>query len=96
MINYTWKIHSLTKRTINNVDNVVFTIVWEKFGIDEDGYSGSVKTAENFNIEDIDTETFVPYEQLTEEILIDWIKNNINEEGINKSIELEIEKSRSH
>lgn len=55
MINYTWKIHSLTKRTINNVDNVVFTIVWEKFGIDEDGYSGSVKTAENFNIEDIDT-----------------------------------------
>lgn len=95
MINYTWKIHSLTKRTINAVNNVVFTVVWEKFGITDDGYSGSVKSAANFNIVDIEEEKFVPYEQLTEEILIEWVKNFIDEESINKGIEQEIEKAKS-
>lgn len=96
MINYTWKIHAITKRTINSVDSVVFTVVWEKFGIDSDGYSGSVKMAANFNIDDIDESSFVPYEELTEEILIEWIKNFIDEETVNQSIEEEIEKSRSN
>lgn len=96
MINYTWKIHSLTKRTINNTESVIFTVVWEKFGIDENGYSGSIKTTITFNVNEIDENSFIPYEQLTEEILIDWIRNNINEEAINKGIEAEIEKSKSH
>jgi len=96
MINYTWKIHSLTKRTINTIDSVVFTVVWEKFGIDEDGYTGSVKAAANFNIEDIDESSFVPYEQLTEEILINWVKDFINEDSVNQGIEAEIEKAKSN
>jgi len=95
MINYTWKIHSLTKRTINTVDSVVFTVVWEKFGIADDGYSGSVKSAANFNIVDIDENFFVPYDQLTEEIIIDWVKNFIDEDSVNQGIEIEIEKARS-
>lgn len=95
MINYTWKIHSLTKRTINTVDSVVFTVVWEKFGIADDGYSGSIKTSTGFDIEDIDTEIFVPYDQLTEEIIIDWVKNVIDEDSINRGIDTEIEKARS-
>jgi hypothetical protein len=96
MINYTWKIHSLTKRTINTVDSVVFTVVWEKFGIADDGYSGSVKSAANFNIGDIDENSFVPYDQLTEEIIVGWVKNFIDENSVNKGIEAEIEKARSH
>lgn len=95
MINYTWKIHAITKRTINSVDSVVFTVVWEKFGIDSDGYSGSVKSAANFTIDEIDESSFVPYEELTEEILIDWVKNFINEDVVNQGIEAEIEKARS-
>lgn len=96
MINYTWKIHTITKRTINSVDSVVFTVVWEKFGIDSDGYSGSVKMAANFNIDDIDESSFVPYEELTEEIVVSWIKNFIDENSVNIRIEAEIEKSRSN
>lgn len=95
MINYSWKIHSLTKRTINNIESVIFTVVWEKFGIDENGYSGSIKTTISFNINEIDENSFIPYEQLTEEILIDWVKDFINEEAINKGIEQEIEKAKS-
>lgn len=95
MINYTWKIHAITKRTINSVDSVVFTVVWEKFGIADDGYSGSIKAAANFNIADIDENSFVAYEELTEEILIDWVKNFINEDVVNQGIEAEIEKARS-
>jgi hypothetical protein len=95
MTNYTWKIHAITKRTINSIDNVVFTVVWEKFGIEDDGYSGSIKSAANFNIGDIDESSFVPYDQLTEEIVIDWVKNFIDEESVNRGIEIEIEKARS-
>ena len=95
MINYTWKIHAITKRTINSVDSVVFTVVWEKFGIAGDGYSGSIKEAANFNIADIDESSFVPYEELTEEIVVSWIKNSISEESVNRGIEAEIEKARS-
>lgn len=95
MINYTWKIHAITKRTINSVDSVVFTVVWEKFGIDSDGYSGSVKAAANFSIDEIDENSFVPYDQLTEEIVVDWLRNFINEDVINQGIEAEIEKARS-
>ena len=39
MTNYTWKIHSLTKRTINSIDSVIFTAVWEKFGISDDVFT---------------------------------------------------------
>lgn len=95
MINYSWKIHSLTKRTINNIESVIFTVVWEKFGIDENGYSGSIKTTISFNINEIDENSFIPYEQLTEEILIEWVKDFTDEESINKGIETEIEKAKS-
>lgn len=96
MTNYTWKIHSLTKRTINSIDSAIFTVVWEKFGISDDGYSGSVKTSSNFDINNIDVNSFIPYEELTEEILINWIKSSINEDSINNAIDVEIEKARSH
>jgi len=96
MINYTWKIHSITKKTVNNIDSVVFAVVWEKFGLSDDGYSGSIKSSANFNIDDIDENSFVPYNQLIEEVVVSWIKSFIDEENINKLIEKEIEKSRSN
>lgn len=93
---YTWKIHSLGKRTINNVDSVVFNVVWEKFGITDDGYSGSVREGTNFNIRNIDFTSIIPYEQLSEENVIDWIKNTVNQSAIDKRIEAEIEKAKAH
>lgn len=93
---YTWKIHSVVKRTIQETSDVVFNAVWEKFGITEDGYSGSVKSSVSFEIGDIDPSLFVQYDQLTEEIIVSWVKNFINEDIINQNIEQEIEKARSH
>ena len=81
MINYTWKIHSITKKTVNNIDSVVFAVVWEKFGLSDDGYSGSIKSSANFNIDDIDENSFVPYDQLIEEVLPELVKT-----GENKSV----------
>jgi hypothetical protein len=96
MIKYDWKIHSLTKKTINSFDNVIFTVVCEKIGIDEDGYIGSMKTAVNFNIDDIDFDFFVPYEKLTKEIILSWITNFVDENVIDQIINDQFEKSRSH
>lgn len=93
---YTWKIHSVVKRTIQETSDVVFNVVWEKFGLDDDGYSGSVKSSVSFEIDGIDSSSFITYDQLTEEIVVSWVKNAIDENAINQSIEQEIEKARSH
>lgn len=92
---YTWKIHSITKKTIQETSDVVFNVVWEKFGLDDDGYSGSVKSSVTFEIDEIDTSSFVTYDQLTEEIVVNWVKNLVGNSP-NYYIEQEIEKARSH
>lgn len=55
--------------------------MWEKFGLSDDGYSGSIKSSANFNIDDIDENSFVPYNQLIEEVLPELVKT-----GENKSV----------
>lgn len=94
MTTYTWKIHSVVKKVVNTVDSVVISTTWEKFGTAPDGYSGSVKAAANFNIGDIDESSFVPYDQLSEDDVVQWVRDFINEEGVDKIIEAEIQKAR--
>ena len=94
MTTYTWKVHSVIKKVVNTVDSVVISTTWEKIGTASDGYSGSVKTTSSFNVSEIDEDSFVPYDQLSEDDVVQWIRNNINEEAIDNVIEAEIQKAR--
>lgn len=96
MTTYTWKINSLTKKTINSVENVVFVIVWEKIGRSPEGYYGHFRQALNLKIDDVDTNNFIVFDELKEEDVIEWVKKNVDEAEINAYIETEIEKSKSH
>lgn len=95
MINYTWKVSLLKKKNIGEFSDVIVSAVWEKTGVDSDGYGGTYKILTEFDIDEIDLNQFITYESLTEENIIEWIKKNSNEDDVNNHILAEIERSRS-
>lgn len=94
MINYTYNIGAITKKTINGIENSIFQVVWEKIGVDENGNRGVFKIATTFDTSEVGTsESFIPYENLTEEIIIGWIESVTTEEQVNGVILERIQKS---
>lgn len=77
-ITYKWTITSLKVRNIDDsrIDAVVQTH-WSKVGTDENGNEGVYHGATMFTIDP--NEDFIPFEQLTEETIFDWVKSNISD-----------------
>ena len=97
MIQYTWRIHSLTKETVGDVNDVITEITWQKIGVEkETGYIGSVKRQTIFTEDQLKTDSFVPYDQLTEKVVLEWIESTVNQNQLNNIIEQEIEKRKSN
>jgi hypothetical protein len=94
MITYNWIIHSLTKRTLNNYQDVIISVVWEKIGTDHHGHVGSCKSSINFDLNNINLDLLIPYGNLKKEDLIRWVLSIVDEQYINNSILNEIENSR--
>lgn len=94
MINYTYNINSITKKTINDIEDVVFNVVWEKVGVDENGNRGVFKLATEFDTSEVGINTaFVAYDNLTKETVIGWIESVNNEDDVQENILEQIQKS---
>ena len=92
-ITYTWKLTSFKKVTKSGLEDVVFQTYWEKEGTDEFGNKGKFVGATPFDLNQIDPENFTPYESLTEEIVLGWIKSIVvgtYEEHVNEQIAKQI------
>lgn len=91
-ITYTWEITGIKLRDeFDHADAVVQTY-WKKTGTDANGNEGSFSGATPFSSEN--TENFVPFEQLTEETVLGWIKSVVvgsYEEHVNGMIQKEID-----
>lgn len=73
-MNITWKIDSLeTKPTVGDFQDVVYTAHWRVYGT-EDVHTASVYGSMTLTF-DPNTSNFVPYEQLTEEVIVGWVKD---------------------
>lgn len=72
-INYTWKITSLKVKNQNELENVVVQTYWEKMGTDENGNQGKFTGATPFSL--TTSNNFTPFSELTEEIVLGWIKD---------------------
>ena len=95
MINYTWKVTQLLTETIEGNENYVVIAHCETIGVDGE-YSASVPNVIQFSTEDVTV--FIPYEDLTEEMVINWIKESLGEEGvlsIEASIQAQIEAQKN-
>jgi len=92
-ITYTWKLESMKVKDYSSLSNVVIQTYWKKTGVDENGVEAFFMGATPFTPENVDANNFVPYDQLTEETILNWIKSIVvgdYEAHVNGRIEQQI------
>ena len=78
MTTYTWTINQMF--TIQQPDpNYVVNVIWTLTGVDGE-YTASIGGNTVFDSQQSDT--FIPYNELTEQIVIGWVQTNLGEQGI--------------
>ncbi len=89
-ITYTWEVTGIKTTTLDSTPNVVVQTYWKKTGIDENGNEGTFSGATPFSALSMPAgTTFVPFEQLTEDDVLSWIKAVVvgsYEEHVNEQI----------
>ncbi len=86
MKNYTWTVGSLYTLDTESETNYVVNAVYEVVGTEElDGvtYTSSIKDTVTFKV--VSGDNFVPYEDLTNNIVVEWIKSEIGDLGVEGS-----------
>lgn len=88
-ITYKWEVTGIKVASVNETPNVIVQTYWKKTGTDEDGNEGSFSGATPFSSDSMpENTTFIPFDELTEEIVLEWIKaivvgayeNHVNEQ----------------
>ena len=95
---YSWKIKEIIKKDIEDKENVVYKVFWEKIGTDENGNVGSAHGSSLFNTDKIGYDGFVEYDNLTEELVLEWILDTITEsydKRLNKKISNRIDQIKN-
>lgn len=93
-VTYTWKITGLKARDEGGHTNAVVQTYWQKVGTDENGNQGTFSGATPFSAADVPAGQFIPYEDLTEEIVLGWIQSVVvggYEEHVNGQIQKQID-----
>lgn len=93
-ITYTWKLTSMKKRNTGSLNEVVFQTYWTKTGTDANGNTGVFSGATPFEPEQIDPTNFTAFKDLTQEVVLGWIKAKVTgayEEHVNSHILRQIE-----
>ena len=83
----TWTIHQLERQV---ADGLVTTAHWTVDAV-EDTYSAHSYGATSFERGD----AFTPYEELTKEQVVEWIKSNSNLESIEAALQSQIDIQKS-
>jgi hypothetical protein len=94
-MDYAWAIIGMTGANIATESNVVVNVRWDCTGTDAEGNQGTFNGATPLSVNDIDPSTFVPYDQLTQELVLSWVQpivmsNKDYWKHINEQIEKQI------
>jgi hypothetical protein len=79
MTQYTWNVTALYTETIDGEQNYVVIANYEVTGVDGT-YSAFLSNIARFNTASVTP--FVPYEDLTETIVIGWIQTDLGVDGV--------------
>ena len=94
-ITYTWKVTSLKTKNEGSNENAVVQTYWQKIGTDEHGNTGTFSGATPFTSTTMpEGNAFVPFEELTEEVVLEWIKDVVTgsyEAHVNGKIQEQID-----
>ena len=88
-ITYTWSVFGLKITNTGNLQGYVVNAQWKKIGTDDSGNTGTFNGATPFT-PDPSQPDFVPFDQLTEEIVLSWVQPIVTgpyEEHVNRSEE---------
>ena len=77
-LTYTWELIGLKRQNSENFENIVVGTNWKLTGTDEDGISGIFNGATPFTPQDLNGDGFVDYHDLTEELVLGWVKNVVS------------------
>ena len=97
-ISYTWKLTSLKKQNVNDLNNVVVQTYWQKIGTDDDGNEGVFSGATPFNPASVDPLNFTTYDNLTQAQVLGWIQAIVvgsYEEHVNAQIQKQIDEKKN-
>lgn len=72
-ITYTWAVTGMKVTTVGTESDYVVQTYWTKTGTDENGNTGTFSGATPLD-PNPDQPDFIPYDQLTQEIVIGWIQ----------------------
>lgn len=75
---YTWKLKSLKKQNTELFENAIVGTQWRVTATDEDGTEGSFDGATPYKVVDANADGFIDYEDLTEDVVLSWIKNTVS------------------
>ena len=76
-LEYEWKLTGLRKVNSGGLDGIVIGTNWKLIGTDEDGFKGEFMGATPFKVETLDTASFTPFAELTENAVLTWIKGEV-------------------
>ena len=79
MTNFIWNVTQLYTETIEGKEDYVVLANCETIGVDGE-YTASVPNVIQFSTEEVGT--FIPYADLTEELVVGWIKEVLTEDGV--------------
>ena len=74
-LTYEWKLTGLKKQDTADLTDLVIGTQWKLIGTNANGTSGTFSGATPLDIPDADEVGFIPYEELTEELVLGWIQN---------------------
>jgi hypothetical protein len=96
MINYIWKIARVEVKAESGMENIIQTVYWHKMGVDIDGDIGDFFG--NTILPTPSTGSFINFNQLTEEQVVEWVIQSIDVDyhnRVNKYIERSIKKKKN-
>ena len=79
MTTFTWAVTALYTETIAGQQDYVVIANYEVVGVD-DTYSASLSNIARFSTESVSP--FIPYEDLTNDIVITWIQDELGVDGV--------------
>ena len=80
-LTYEWKLTGLKKQDTADITELVVGTQWKLIGTNSNGTTGTFSGATPLDIPDADEAGFIPYEELTEEVVLGWIKNVVSGSG---------------
>jgi hypothetical protein len=79
MTTFNWLVKQLLTETIEGEQNYVVIANYDVTGVDGE-YSSSLSDSARFSTANVDN--FIPYEDLTNDIVVGWIKGQLGVDGV--------------